>query len=47
MWDEVTIQKIIAKDRQEKAAKRLRRDNVSDNERNCRKNLLMKKYLGV
>jgi hypothetical protein len=38
MWDEVTIQKIITKDRQEKAAKRLRRDNVSDDEiaeKNC------------
>ncbi len=32
MWDEVTIQKIITKDRQKKAAKRLRRDNDSDDE---------------
>ena len=36
--DEVTIQKIITKDRQEKAAKRLQQDNVSDDEiaeKNC------------
>ncbi len=32
MWDEVTIQKIMSKDRQEKAAKRFRRDNDSDDE---------------
>ncbi len=32
MWDEVTIQKATTQDRQEKAAKRLRKDNNWDDE---------------